>query len=151
MGRVPTTLARSFTVNVSITRRKEVGRWWATLAAGEKRGLRKVLADDLGRLPIVTVPLVARFADPPAKAEDVETGDLYDWIVGHELEFFHPRTIHICSAHPAARAAVDDRVLHADFACPLGNVACPMRTLLDLAPGHDAVFSADLVRVRRCR
>jgi hypothetical protein len=52
------------------------------------------------------------------------------------------RTFHICTAHPAARAVIRAGFIPAGFVCPLGSAECPMRKLLDLAPG----WSLRLVR-----
>jgi hypothetical protein len=46
------------------------------------------------------------------------------------------RTFHICTRHPAARAAAAAGHLPADFVCPLESTGCPMRRLLDAVPGR---------------
>ena len=46
------------------------------------------------------------------------------------------RTFHICTREPAARDAAAAGHLPADFACPLASPGCPMRRLLDAAPGR---------------
>ena len=47
------------------------------------------------------------------------------------IEVWTVRTFHICTRHPAARAAVAAGRIPADFACPFASADCPMRRLVD--------------------
>jgi hypothetical protein len=110
----------------------EAQRWWQALGPDERRALR--------RDPAPPPPgLVGRFVEP-TEGED-EPNDLYEYLVNHELSFPDGRVFHICTAHPAARAVLASGRIPADFRCPRGERTCPMRVVLDAAPGSDVRIS----------
>jgi hypothetical protein len=69
------------------------------------------------------------------------TTDFYEYLVNHEVILDDGRTDHICSAHPEARAALTAGRIPADFRCPRAQASCPMRALLNAAPGCDVRFA----------
>lgn len=46
------------------------------------------------------------------------------------------RVFHVCMAHPAAKACLDNGLIPHDFACPLAHQHCPMQTILKAANGR---------------
>jgi hypothetical protein len=89
------------------------------------------------RLPIVE----AEFTDEEEPGDDwvpewtdhlLSNPEVWVWAVHRVIVV---RTFHICSAHRAARAVLRAGFIPADFTCPLASAACPMRKLLDRAPG----------------
>jgi hypothetical protein len=134
----------SLTTRLSSAHATQVSEWWMRLTTGDRRALREL--DAAGARPRA-LQLMGRFVQP---GEDVESGeltsDLYEYIVNHELAFLPERTFHICSAHPEARAAIAARRIPAAFTCPLASTECPMRALLDRAPGHDVRLAGDGAR-----
>ena len=77
----------------------------------------------------------------PGQEEHDSNVDLYEYLVGHELFLVEPRGFHICSAHRAARAAVESGRLTPAFRCPFADRACPMRRLLREANGSTIRFT----------
>jgi hypothetical protein len=115
----------------------EFDRWWQELAPAERRELRP----NAGRPP---ARVIVRFeAAGVAELDEGDTGtsDFYEYLVNHEVILDGGRTYHICSAHPQARAALAAGRIPAEFRCPFARATCPMRSLLDAAPGCDVRFS----------
>jgi hypothetical protein len=113
----------------------DVERWWSNLKPVERHSTRR----DGGRAP---AGVLARFVEGDAPDDaGAETSHFYEYLVNHEVYLDDGRVFHICSAHPEARARIAARHVPADFRCPRRNAACPMRTLLDLAPGRDLRLS----------
>jgi hypothetical protein len=142
-------------------------RWWDSLSEAERghvAGLwddrREVhffapQADEAGRVDDwEQVPRVAggRFLPPD------DAWGLDDWGPGYfEHLLQHPelmllwepaeRTFHIgCTRHAAARAALEEGAVPADFACPLHSSACPLRTLRGahlIAPAAKVAYRGD--------
>ena len=117
---------------VSADRQREVSRWWARLPKGERRWLRRSWRTDVS----LTGRFVARRKRPETLAEHPHL-DWYEYLVAHEIVLGDGPRYHICSAHTAARRAILDGILRTDFVCPLRRAACPMRLVLDVAPGRD--------------
>jgi hypothetical protein len=67
-------------------------------------------------------------------------------VIAHELTLWQERTFHICSAHEDATAVVLEGRIPATFRCPWAKAECPMRVLLQEAPGCDVRLSLK----RRC-
>ena len=94
------------------------------------------------RLPRVEAVFVeGEFVPAESAPPDEEdwNRDLYENLVAHpeiNIHLFQPKTFHICTAHPAPRRALEEGLVPADFACPLGREGCPMRAILDLRPGR---------------
>ncbi len=131
--------AKRFAEKLSDVQAVEVDEWWRGLAPFDRRELRR----DAGRPP---ARIVARFVDPD---EGLTTSDdFYEYLVNHEIYIDDGPKVHICSAHPEARAVVATGRIPTGFRCPRGEEVCPMRALLDQNPGHDVQLS--LVR-DRCR
>ena len=131
-----TTPPASFTKRLSPSETREVSRWWRGLAPPERRALGR----DAGRPPAGIV--IGRFVEPGARADsDGETTDFYEYLVNHEILLEDDRPHHICAAHAEARAALRAGLVPAAFRCPRANVQCPMRALLDGAPGCDSRLS----------
>jgi hypothetical protein len=106
--------------------------WWKGLSDAERREL----AADRRRHPI---GVLVRFVEPgEAPGEGADHADFYEYLINHEVFLEDGRTFHICSAHPDARACIMRGHIPGDFSCPRDDAACPMRALLDLAPGQDA-------------
>jgi hypothetical protein len=115
----------------------DVDRWWQELAPADRRTLRP----NAGRPPArVIVRFVVAGAAERDEA-DTDASDFYEYLVNHEVILDNGRTYHICSAHPEARAALGAGRIPAEFRCPFARATCPMRSLLDQAPGCDARFS----------
>jgi len=107
-------------------------QWWQGLSVQDKRWLRRRLRD---RDEVV----VARFVE--TDSDDVPSPcDFYEYLVGHELYLEDGRALHICSAHPEARAALEQGLVPHDFRCPRAERKCPMRQLLAARPGHNCVL-----------
>jgi len=107
--------------------------WWQGLSAHDKRWFRQRLRD---RDQVV----VARFVE--TDADDVPSpSDFYEYLVGHELYLEDGRALHICSAHPQARAVLEQGLIRRDFRCPRAEEACPMRQLLAQRPGYDCLLT----------
>jgi hypothetical protein len=122
---------------LSPARADEVTQWWRRLAPNERRALRA----DAGRPP---PRVVVRFVEAGHADDDPDAStDFYEHLVNHEIVIDDGPRYHICTAHPAARAAVAAGRIPAAFRCPRGrsDSACPMRGLLDRAPGCDVRFS----------
>jgi hypothetical protein len=68
---------------------------------------------------------------------------LLEYISKHEdVQFFLvDRKLHICRAHPAARAAIQSGVIPAAFVCPLADADCPMRHIIDHCGGRSVRLS----------
>jgi hypothetical protein len=134
------TTPASLTNRLAPPARAEVTRWWHRLTTAERRTLGR----DAGRPPR---GVVGRFVEA-GEREDAPGGvtDFYEYLVNHEIFLEDGRPYHICSAHPEARAAVNAGHVPATFHCPRGIAECPMRRLLDVAPGHDL----RLVQIGRC-
>lgn len=73
----------------------------------------------------------------PGHEEDDGNVELYEYLIAHEVFLVEPRGSFICTAHAAARAAVARGRIFPSFSCPLASSDCPMRALLDVAPGHE--------------
>ncbi|HEY2514344.1 MAG TPA: hypothetical protein VGI39_25935 [Polyangiaceae bacterium] len=126
---IPASLVKS----LSEEEAREVSRWWGGLRPAERRTLRR----DAGRPPR---RLVARFAPHEHDPRDTDDPEpFYEFLVNHEVLLDDGRTFHICSAHRSARAVVAAGRIPADFSCPFrrDEASCPMRGLLELAPGCD--------------
>jgi hypothetical protein len=123
---------KRLTRRLSSVQTSKIEQWWRGLTAGERRALRS----DPGR-PAPRV--VARFVEPGDPAEG--TDDFYEYLVNHEIYLDDGPPLHICTAHPEARAAVRAGHLPLAFQCPRRDLACPMRALLDRRPGHDVRLS----------
>lgn len=120
-----------FTRKVSTNDRERVRAWWRTLTPLQRR----TLARDPGRSRVVCARFVesSQDVDPP-------TVDLYEYLVNHEVFLVDGPKAHICTAERTARDALRRGRLPADFRCPRGSSACPMRRLLGHVPGRDVVF-----------
>jgi hypothetical protein len=70
-----------------------------------------------------------------AEFEDDELFDLYYNQTGQSTTSPIYRVFHVCMAHPAAKACLDNGLIPHDFACPFASHQCPMRTLVDAAMG----------------
>jgi hypothetical protein len=79
-----------------------------------------------------------------AEFDDDELFDYYFNETGKSTMVPVYRVFHVCMAHPAAKACLDNGLIPHDFACPLGNHQCPMRTILKAADGRgirvEAIF-----------
>ena len=131
----------SLTKKLSLEHRREVTTWWTGLSAEERRALGR----DRGRAP---AGVVGRFVEPgeaggPCVPEEaMPTGtDFYEHLVNHEIFLDDGPRYQICSAHPEARALLRAGRIPATFHCPLGAVSCPMREILDRAPGRELRLS----------
>jgi hypothetical protein len=129
-ARAPATLVR----HLSPSQATDVERWWKALPTAERRALGR----DAGRPP---ARLVGRFVEPGARSEGDDEDGLYDYLVNHEITLDDGRTYHICTAHPESRAAQIAGRVPAAFRCPRAEADCPMRALLDRAPGCDLRLS----------
>jgi hypothetical protein len=123
---------------LSATQVSEITRWWGALPPTVRRSVRR----DGGRPP---AGVVARFVEAGEGSEDDANGegvvDFYEYLVNHEIAIDDGPRYHICSAHPEARAVVAAGHIPATFRCPRGEAACPMRALLNHAPGCDVRLS----------
>lgn len=87
--------------------------------------------------------------EPGSDDTELLVDDFYEYLVNHELCFYGGRTFHICSAHAEARAVVAAGRIPASFPCPRASTDCPMRKLLDEAPGCDVRLSLIRTEERR--
>jgi len=127
----------TLTNRLSVAQTDDVSRWWLGLPPAERRGVRRLLDQEAARSP---VRLVGRFVDARQRYEGVEEAsvtDFYEYLVNHELTLDDGRTYHICFAHREARRALAAGEIRASFRCPLARTDCPMRAVLDRAPGRD--------------
>ncbi|MDB6109161.1 MAG: hypothetical protein JWR69_911 [Pedosphaera sp.] len=114
-----------------------VDQWWAGLDEPARGEVIQLWLDASSGQP--AVPYVsARFVDAtdPEESPELWHDDFYEYLVNHEVYLLYQYRFHICTQHPAARAAVASGFIPADFACPLAHQDCPMRQLLQLAPGR---------------
>jgi len=101
--------------------------WWQGLSVQDRRLLRR-------RLRSRDEVVVARFVE--TDGDDLPLpSDFYEYLVGHEVYLEDGRTFHICSAHPQARAAIEQGLIPRDFLCPRAEASCPLRQLLAERPG----------------
>jgi hypothetical protein len=115
--------------NLTVTDREHIAELWNSCADQHFGSGR---AEDL--------PMEARvvaIADDPAgdTFEGYWHRDYYEYLVNHEA-YFVTRTFHVCTAEAAARAAVQQGKIPADYACPLVKRSCPMRRALAQAGGQ---------------
>jgi hypothetical protein len=115
----------------------DVDRWWQELAPAERWALRP----NAGRPPARVVVRFVVAGEAELEEGDASTSDFYEYLVNHEVILDDGRCYHICSAHPEARAALAAGRIPAEFRCPFARPTCPMRSLLDEAPGCDVRFS----------
>ncbi len=101
------------------TQRIDVRQWWRLLSVRDRELLR-----------VKRPRLMARFVEVDP---DDDGTDLYEWIVGHEQQFFPERTFHICTRHVFVE-------LPRSFSCPFAEHACPMRAMLDASPNRTIRF-----------
>lgn len=127
--RAPALLTRG----LSAPQRFDVTSWWRGLAPADRRGLRA----DVGRPPAGVVGHFVEAGSPDAREDNDGPSDYYEYLVNHEISLEDRRVFHICSAHPEARAVLTAGEIPAGFRCPRADAACPMRVLLDLAPGSN--------------
>jgi hypothetical protein len=127
----PATLAK----RLSPAQAHDVTQWWRGLAPADREALRR----DVGRAP----PGVrARYVDGGQDDDGVDSViDFYEHLVNCEVVLGDGRRFQICSAHPAARAVLAAGRIPAAFRCPRADASCPMRALLDRAPGCDVRLS----------
>src|SRR5262249_39496863 len=129
-----------------------VNRFWRRLSAQDRRSLA-VLYDERAESCSysserrrdgssawygVSIEVVGRFTEAPER--DEPEIDFYEYLVNHELSLGDVRRFHVCTRHEAAAAAVRRGLVPASFSCPRGLAECPMRRLLDLAPGRSLAF-----------
>jgi hypothetical protein len=125
----------TLTQRLSATQASDVDGWWNGLAPAERDSLRR----DAGRPP---AGVLARFTDGESVGDDGDDAtDFYEYLVNHEIYLDDGRTFHICSAHPQARGCLAAGHVPSTFQCPRRDAGCPMRALLDLAPGRDVRLS----------
>jgi len=111
-------------------------QWWQQLAPAERRALRS-------RRESRPLHVVGRFVEPGDGEPTDDVTDYYEYLVNHEILLVDARPFHICSAHPAARAAVASGIVPSTFLCPRHDEACPMRQLLGTRPGRDLQLSVE--------
>jgi len=136
--------------------RAEIEGWWASLRVRERRELRALSdpraescqhqrvqrADGSAAWYGLPIRVKGRFVDSPNSAPDLEDEegtfpvDLYEYLLSHGLIAVEARVYLVCTRERAAREALRTGHLRADFTCPLARPDCPMRRLLDLAPGR---------------
>lgn len=120
------------TRRLEATDAETVTRWWAGLTSAARASLKV----HEGRAPAgVMAKLVEEVSDEDANV------DFYEYLVNHEVYLVDAPPMHICTAHPAARAALAKGHVRASFECPRGERACPMRALLDAKPGRHVQFA----------
>jgi hypothetical protein len=130
--KIPSMLTRGMSANHA----RQVAGWWKSITPEQRRTLRR----NAGGAP---AGVMARFVRGDEAEETEETSetfaniDFYEYLVNHEVFLEDGRSFHICSAHPAARAALAAGHIDAAFRCPRADAACPMRALLDRAPAGD--------------
>jgi hypothetical protein len=113
-----------------------VDRWWAGLDEAARREVIQLWCHAGSDQPCVA-RVAARFVDADEAEADPELwhDDFYEYLINHEVYPLDSPRRHICTQHPAARAAAAAGFIPADFACPLAHPECPMRQLLRLSPG----------------
>ncbi|HVH46229.1 MAG TPA: hypothetical protein VM925_27995 [Labilithrix sp.] len=116
---------------LSLSQMDDVTRWWERLTPAERRSL------EVAARPRVQ----ARFVEPGSDDADLAIDDFYEYVVNHELCFYEGKKFHICSAHAEAREVLSAGRIPASFQCPRASTECPMRRLLDQAPGCDVRLS----------
>lgn len=69
--------------------------------------------------------------------------DQYEYLVNHPeaVMVLAGRALHVCRAHPAARAVLKRGVLERCFDCPVGRSDCPMTKLLQASRGRRIEFT----------
>jgi hypothetical protein len=117
----------------------EVTRWWASLAPLERRALRADPGRPDGRV-------IGRFV-LPGEPDEVDD-ELYEYLVNHEILLSDVRTYHVCAGEAAARTAIASGRIPAGFRCPRASATCPMRRILDAAPGFDVALEVALLGSR---
>lgn len=113
----------------------EVERWWSSLS----EPTRDELVRRWTALPLAgscrrshEVPLIE--ARPVDDDGDSWNRDYYEYLLSHPeapvIQMGLPRTVHICTGHWQARAALREGRVCVGFVCPLGRGDCPMRRLV---------------------
>jgi hypothetical protein len=72
-------------------------------------------------------------------------GDLYEYLINHEIFLADGPGLHICTRHEAGREAARTAGVPAAFVCPLGAGDCPLSAMSARAEGRAIRF------VLRCR
>ncbi len=129
-GRIPFDLVK----RLSGAEADEARAWWETLSPEEQRAVRGAAGRER---------LLARFVEPDSMVElEEDIADINEYREQNGLIWWEGRAKlkFICVAHPAALEAVRCGHFPASFRCPLANVECPMRALLDEEPGRDVRF-----------
>jgi len=153
---MPEALPPSLLDSIDAASQPEVEQWWGMLPDAARRdfvGMWDARAEDAAwagylegeRLVWQELPieLVGELVDDGAEFEHEQLKqELLEYINNHEeVQFFLlDRSFHICRAHAMAREVIEEGVLPADFVCPLGNAACPMRTILLHAQGKSVAI-----------
>lgn len=124
----------------------EIRAWWRALDADERRELREDLRTRRTK-ERRSVEVLALAVDPEAIRELEEDRETWrEFATNHPEIFdrFEVRTVHICTAHPDALAAVERGVIREDFRCPYAHAACPIRASIDAAGRRALVVLAPM-------
>ena len=106
-------------------------------APGERSTWQKLAVRTMGRL------VTHEDSEPKDIFPNI---DFYEYLVNHEI-YLHDLdgVFHICSAHEHARATLRAGFIPASFSCPFAKTECPMRALLERAPGCSIALSLGAV------
>jgi len=113
-----------------------VDGWWADLDEPARGDVIRLWEETSFSQPCVA-QVGARFVSATEPDHDPKLwhNDFYEYLVNHEICLLEPAPFHICTQHPAARAAVAFGFIPGDFVCPLAHLDCPMHRLLRLSSG----------------
>src|SRR5262249_17976366 len=126
-----------------------IEEWWTQLD-DDGRADALQLWQDCGQTRAgISVKVDASFLDEAAEdGRDFWHNDFYEYLVNHEIYVKQMPVFHICPRHPAPREAARLGFIPHDFSCPFASGDCPMRKLLDIAPGKSVRLRVSLTRKR---
>ena len=115
-----------------------VDQWWSGLTEPARDDVLQLWGNACENGPC-HVKVSAVFIDDeerPQTGQDLWHDDFYEYLVNHEEYLLRVPGPHVCTAQPAAEAAVRAGFIPASFTCPIANSDCLMHKLLARAPGQ---------------
>lgn len=122
--------AEEWWLNLSESERREFGDLWEESLEKDAKGL-VLVGFDADRGYIFKGSFREGDDVDVAEFDDDELFDQYFNETGQSTTAPVYRVFHVCTAHPAAKACLDNGMIPHDFTCPLANEDCPMRMVLN--------------------
>lgn len=117
----------------------DVERWWRDLEVSHQAEVLQLWQDcgDLHFGPTrqgdqaMELRVTGTPQDPKSDHfEGFWNHEFYDYLVNHEAFYFEEVRYHVCTAQPAAQAAIRQGSISPEFVCDLASPDCPMRSRL---------------------